>query len=218
MNTLTILVAGVAGTGALAAIPLLVWPIAGRINTARDVRNHAAATEQTSRTTDELVAQIHAGVHAAATAGDDPGKLAAAAYSAASALAYEVAAEDFETVKRILRALKPILNAEGVPTPELSNAHPLAAAAALQLLLHRLAAASYGPMEVRARVAGGYTAEALRAIPDGRVLDFNPLTEHDPARLHLAQAAWIQAAKDAGMGRWERALPAEGETTVAVTR
>lgn len=206
MSTTTILAGGAGTMLGLGAIPFVVAVVASPINRARDARRHAAETAHDDGRAAELVAQIRAGAYDAALINSDPGKLAAAAYSAASALADGVADEDLALVGRILLALEPILNAEGIPQPDPSTASPIAAAAELQILLHRLAAICDGPRLARVRIAGGYAAEAIRAIPDGAAIDFNPLGEFDPEPLRRAQAEWVATAQRAGMDGWIRAV------------
>lgn len=208
MSTTTILAGGAATMLGLGAIPFAVAGVASPINRARDARRYTAETAHADARTADLVAQIRAGADDAALVNSDTGKLAAAAYSAASALADGVADEDLALVGRILHTLEPILNAENIPQPDPSAAPPIAAAAALQLLLHRLATVCDGPRLAQVRIAGGYAAEAIRAIPDGAAVDFNPLGEFDPEPLRRAQAEWIATAKQAGMDGWIRAVHA----------
>lgn len=206
MSSTTILAGAAATMLTLGALPFIVAGVVSPINRARDARRHAAQTAHDGARTAGLVAQIRAAADDAALVDPDPGKLAAAAYSAAAALADGVADEDLALVGRILHALEPILNAEGIRQPELSTASPIAAAAALQILLHRVAAICEGPRLAQVRIAGGYATEAIRAIPDGAAVDFNPLGEFDPEPLRRAQAEWLAVARQTGMGGWVRAV------------
>lgn len=208
MSTTTILAVGAATTAALLSVPFVVALAASPINLRRDARRHAADTAHADARTADLVGQIRAGAHDAALTNPDPGKLAAAAYSAASALVDGVADEDLALVGRILHTLEPILNAEGIRQPDPSTATPLAAAVELQILLHRLAAVCDGPRLAQVRIAGGYAAEAIRAIPDGAAVDFNPLTEHDPEPLRRAQAEWVATAQANNLPGWIRTVHA----------
>ena len=210
MSAAAILAAGTATTAALGSVTLAVAAIASPINRARDARRQAGTEARVDRETAGLAAQIRDGADTAALVDPDPGKLAAAAYSAAAGLAAWLATEDVPFMQRVLDELAPILAAEQVPVPVASTAPLLTAAAALQLLLHRLREAYDGPRQVRVSIAAGAAAEVLRVLPGGRAVDFNPLTEHDPAPLRCAQAVWIDAAREAGLSGWTRALPAGG--------
>lgn len=210
MSAAAILAAGTATTTALVSIPLAVAAIASPINRARDARRQAGTEARVDRETAELVAQIRDGADTAALVDPDPGKLAAAAYSAAAGLSAWLATEDVPFMQRVLDELAPILAAEQVAAPSASTAPPLSDAAALQLLLHRLREACDGPRQVRLSIAAGAAVEVLPVVPGGRAVDFNPMTEHDPAPLRRAQAVWIDAARAAGLPGWTRVLPAGG--------
>ncbi|MEY9909754.1 hypothetical protein ABIA35_005997 [Catenulispora sp. MAP12-49] len=210
MSTAAILAAGAAATLGLAALPLAVAAVASPVNRARDARRQVADDTEAGRETSVLVAQIRDGVGTAALVDDDPGKLASAAHAAAAGLAAWLAAEghpeDVPFMRRVLDELGPILAAEHAEVPAPSTAPPLSAAVALQVLLHRLHGAYDGPQRVRVAIAAGSTAEAVRALPGGAAVDFNPLGEHNPVPIRRAQAVWISAAREVGMGGWERAV------------
>lgn len=210
MSAAAILAAGTGATTALVSIPLAVAAIASPINRARDARRQAGTEARADRETAELAAQIRDGGDIAALVDPDPGKLAAAAYSTAAGLAAWLAIEDVPFMRRVLDELAPILAAEQVPAPPASTAPPLTAAAALQLLLHRLREAYDGPRQFRVSIAAGAAVEVLPVVPGGRAVDFNPLTEHDPAPLRRAQVVWLDTARAAGLPGWTRALPAGG--------
>jgi hypothetical protein len=210
MSAAVILAAGTAATLGLAALPLAVAGVAVPVNRRRDARRQADDNAQTERETAELVAHIRVGIDTASLVSDDPGKLAAAAHAAAAGLDAWFATEghpgDAPFMLRVLDQLGPILTAQHVAVPAPSTAAPLSAAVALQVLLYRLAEACDGPTRVRVAIAAGSAAEAIRALPGGGAVDFNPLGEHDPVPLRRAQAAWIEAAREVGMGGWERAI------------
>lgn len=210
MSTTTILAVGAAATLGTALIPAAVAVVASPINRARDARHHAAETAHDNARTADLAAQIRAGVEYAALVDPDPGKLSAAAYAAAAGLAVwfdrEGHPEGAPLIRRVLDELNPMLTAAQVPVPAVYAAPPITGAAALQLLLHHLYEASGGPARARVSIAAGAAVEAIRAIPDGCVVDFNPLTEHDPEPLRRAQAEWVAAAQSAGLPGWTRAI------------
>lgn len=209
MSTTTILVAGATATFGipLASVAAVAF-VASPINRARDARRISAETQQADLRTTELVVQIRRGADYAALVDPEPGKLAAAAYAVAAGLARVGHPEDLPFMLRVFDELRPILAAEQVAIPHAVAMPPIQAAAALQLLLHRLREACDSPQRVRVSIAAGALAEAIRALPDGCVVDFNPLTEHDPVWFRRAQAEWVAVAERAGMGGWERALHA----------
>lgn len=208
MSTTAILIASIGGTAGLAGIVAGVALVASPINNARDARRHAIQTADTDAHAATLLSQIRAGAETAAHVDPDVGKLAYAAHAAAAGLANHLAACDRPFVERILSKLQPILDVEYAPTPPPLRIPPIAGAVVLQVLLHRLTEVCDGPRYAQVAAAGGYVTEAIRTLPDGRAIDFNPLTEHDPLWLRQAQAEWVAVAQWSGMGGWIRALPA----------
>lgn len=210
MSTTTILAGGAGTMLGLGAIPFVVAGVAFPINRARDARRHAAETTHADSRTANLIAQIRTGAEYAALAGPDPDKLVATAYTAAAGLniwfdregRYEAA----PLMSRVLDELRPLLASARVSVSAVYTAPPLTAAAALQLLLHQIYETCDGPMRARVSVAAGAAAEAVRAIPDGAAVDFNPLGEFDPEPLRRAQAEWLAVARQTGMGGWVRAV------------
>jgi hypothetical protein len=210
MSATMILAVGAAATFGSALIPAATALIASPINWARDARRNNIGAAYTDRRTVELVTQIHAGADYATQIDPDPGKLASAAYTAAAGIAYWAIttgrSSDMPLVNRLLAELRTILNREDMPVPPAATASLIVCATALQLLLHRLVEAYDGSLRVRASAAAGAAAEVVSVLPDGAVIDFNPLTEHDPEWLRRAQAEWVKVAQQAGVDGWIRAV------------
>lgn len=212
MGTTSILAGAAATMLGLGAIPFIIAAAVSPINRARDARRHAAETTHADSRIAELVAQIRTGAEYAALAGPDQDKLIATAYTAAAGLniwldregRYEAA----PLMSRVLDELRPMLVSARVSVSAVYTAPPLAAAVALQLLLHQLYQACDGPMRARVSIAAGAVAEAIRAIPDGAAIGFDPLGEFNPEPQRRAQAEWLSLARQTGMQGWVRAVRA----------
>lgn len=210
MSTTAILAIGTTGTFGTVLIPVAVAAVASPINRARDARRYACETTHDDARTAELVSQIRAGAEYADFVGPDPDKLIATAYTAAAGLniwfdregRYEAA----PLMRRVLDELRPLLVTARVPVSAVYTAPPLAAAVAMQLLLHQLYEACDGSMRVRVSIAAGAVAEAIHAIPDGVAISFDPLGEFDPEPLRRAQAEWVAIARQTSMQGWIRAV------------
>lgn len=209
MSAAAILTAGTVATLGAASIPLAVAAVASPINRHRDARRQAEAEARTDRETAALVDELRHGADRAAAVDNTPGKLAAAAYVAASELRPWLAPEDLPFVARVHLSLLDLLDVDEAPDAPTATP-PLTAAAALLLILNRLYVA-YGeqhPHHCRVSSTMGAVADLVSALPAARAVDFNPLTEHDPVPLRRAQTAWLEIARAAGLDGWTRALPA----------
>lgn len=231
MSTATILAGGAGATCGAALIPLGVWPVAAVVNRRRDNRDNAAVQAFTQKVTAGLCAQIADG-NAAELAvtidsvNPEPVKLALAAHCHITAIDVRLlAANNLDAAAHTAAALHRLDALTG--TRRLAEffdrytacATPLANAVAARLLLARLA--EYYPHGTDERglvdVAIARLAAATDDLPNGRVLNLTPLSEHHPTPWHRAQAAWRILACRAGILP-SAALPVhDGDVLIPVT-
>lgn len=206
MSTLATLGGCTAVLAGLCAVPLAVAAVASPINRSRDGRRNAAETARIEQETGSLVGQIRAGANYVAAVEQEPVALAEAAHRVATALADHLgqAAELF--MSRAVLKIGDILADHNTEPParRLVALAPLGMATALQLLLRRLEQVHPRPDHnlYRASAAAGCVAQAMRVIPGWEAIDDGrPLTEFDPAPLHHARAAWLEAIAAAQITR-----------------
>lgn len=201
MSTGGILLAGVGGVMTLTAVPLAVYAVAGPRNTRRDRREDREVQAFTERVTKGLLAQVADADDATANVGNDPDRLAHAAWRHTAAVHRHLydTGQDTTHVDRALDLIGDLFDGHaetfGTVCPT-----PLANLIAADLLLHRLARTFTRGTHARAtaHAASGALANAGFGVPNSRILG-NRLTEHGPAPMHHAHAAWLDLAYKAGI-------------------
>ena len=231
MSTAAILAGGAGATAGAALIPLGVWPVAAVINRYRDNRDNANVQAFTQKVTAGLLAQIADGNTAccAVTTGtrsDDPIKLALAAHHHITAIDVRLlAANNLNAAAHTAAALHRLDALTGTRRlAEFFDRHtacvtPLANAVAARLLLARLA--EYYPHGNDERglvdVAIARLAAATDDLPNGRILNLTPLSEHHPTPFHRAHAAWRILAYRAGILPSAELPVHDGDALIPVT-
>lgn len=201
MSTGGILLAGVGGVMTLTAVPLAVYAVAGPRNTRRDRREDREVQAFTERATNALLAQVADADDATATVGNDRDRLAHAAWRHTAAVHRYLmgTGQDATHADRALDLIETILDGRAETSGTVCTT-PLANLIAADLLLHRLARTFTRGTHARAtaHAASGALANAGFGVPNYRILG-NRLTEHDPAPMHHAHAAWLELAHKAGI-------------------